>query len=441
MMPVRRPGDPGAPRTGRGIDRSRDRAVTAAGIAVAAAFLLLATLALVVPGAANGPWLPLHLALAGGASVAIAALLPFFAATLVATAPAPAAPRVAALVLVASGAALVTAGVRGGRAEVGAVGGTLYLAGAAVLLLITVRLLRGSLIARRRVFGVLYGTALGCVLAGAALSTLMLAGVPAVAGAWGTLRAAHAWLNLGGFVGLVVAATLIHFLPTVVGSRIEQGRRDLAGVGALAAGPPLIATGFITGLWLAIAAGAALVLAGTMWLVVYAVDVIRRRARWTTDPGWHTFSTGSLACAIGWLAVTWVAAALVAVVHGPGPAGWIGGAVVLPLVVGAILQLIVGSWTHLVPAVGPGSPVRHAWQRTVLGRAAVPRLAALDTGVALLVGSQVAGIAGPIPTAGALLVAMALLTSLALFARAFTGHREPAAGSGARPGTDRKPYS
>ena len=261
-------------RTGRGIDRSGDRTVSVGGLAIAAAYLLAAGLMLVTGGATTSPWLTLHLALAGGASVAIAAMLPFFAAALVAAPPAPTRQRVAAVGLIAAGAAIVTTGVHAGDARVGAAGGAVYLAGMALLAMVTLRLLRGSIIARRRIFGVLYGVALGCVLAGATLSTLMLAGVPAIAAAWSTLRIAHAWLNLFGFVGLIVAATLIHFLPTVVGSRIEQGRRTVAGISAAAAGPPVVAAGLILGVWPVLAAGVALVAAGAVCLVAYTADVL-----------------------------------------------------------------------------------------------------------------------------------------------------------------------
>jgi len=378
---------------------------------------------IVVPGASSGPWLPLHLALAGGASVAIAALLPFFAATLVATAPAPGAWRAAALGLIGGGALLLTVGFRSGQLMVAAAGGVLYLAGMGVLLALTLRLLRGSLIARRRIFSVFYGAALVCVLVGAALTTLFLAGVPAILAAWPTLRVAHAWLNLFGFVGLVVAVTLIHLYPTVVGARIDQGRATVAGLLALTGGPAIVALGFMAGFWLLVALGGLLVTGGMIALIAYAVDVLRRRARWTTDPDWHRFTTGSLTAAIGWLAAAGIGAAAVAVIRGPGPAGWVGGAIVLPLVLGAVVQAIVGSWSHLLPAIGPGSPVRHAWQRRVLGRVALPRLVAFQVGVGVLLLASVAGDGGPAVTAGQALVVLPMAVSLGLFGVALGGRR------------------
>lgn len=410
MQVSRRPPQPSS--RGAGVARSRDRELTVAGIGLAAAFLALSLIAAL--GGSGDPWLPLHLALAGGASVAITAVLPFFAASLVAVAPAGERPRIAAVGLVAAGAAGVTLGWRLGNLGLAALGGATYLAGMALLLGMTVGLLRRSLGASRRIFQWLYGAAIACVLAGATLTTLMLAGVPAVQAAWSTLRVAHAWLNLLGFVGLVIAATLIHFYPTVVGARIGQGRVFVAGIVGLAAGPPIVAIGFIAGSWIVLAVGAVLAVVGCATLAWYAVDVLRRRARWTTDRDWHRFAIGSLTASIAWLVGAEVGASIVAVARGPGGAGWIGGVVALPLVVGAVMQLIVGSWTHLVPAIGPGDPARHATQRRVLGRFALPRLLALQVGTGLLLVDALGWLPSPGGSVGLVLVVVPMAVSLVL---------------------------
>jgi nitrite reductase (NO-forming) len=403
---------PQPPSRGSGVARSRDRELTVAGIGVAAAFLALSLIAAL--GGSGDPWLPLHLALAGGASVAIAAVLPFFAASLVAVAPAGERPRIAAVGLVAAGAAGVTLGWRLGNLGLAALGGATYLVGMAVLLGMTVTLLRRSLGASRRIFQWLYGVAIACVLVGATLTTLMLAGVPAIQAGWATLRVSHAWLNLFGFVGLVIAATLIHFYPTVVGARIGQGRAFVAGIGALAAGPPIVAAGFVVGTWVIVSVGAVLVILGCATLAWYTVDVLRRRARWTTDRDWHRFAIGSLTASIAWLVGAAIAASIVAVARGPGGAGWIGGAVALPLVVGAVMQTIVGSWTHLVPAIGPGDPVRHATQRRVLGRIALPRLLAFQIGTGLLLTDALGWLPGLGGSVGLVLVVAPMAASIVL---------------------------
>jgi hypothetical protein len=53
-----------------------------------------------------------------------------------------------------------------------------------------------------------------------------------------------------------------------------------------------------------------------------------------------------------------------------------------PLAIGWAVQALIGSWTHLLPAMGPGTPVDHARQRYVLGLWAGPRVVALNVGTA-----------------------------------------------------------
>ena len=62
-------------------------------------------------------------------------------------------------------------------------------------------------------------------------------------GLWAYLKPAHAWLNLVGFVSLVIATTLLHFFPTVIGARIRRSRVAYATVIGLALGASLVALG------------------------------------------------------------------------------------------------------------------------------------------------------------------------------------------------------
>jgi hypothetical protein len=132
-------------------------------------------------------------------------------------------------------------------------------------------------------------------------------------------------------------------------------------------------------------AGALVALAGTISLAVYAWRTWQTRARWTSDAGWHLVAMGGLVSAIAWLLVGMAIAAGRILAHGADPAGWAFEAVAGPLVVGWVGLAIVASATHLVPAVGPGSPVAHARQRAILGRAGSARLVTIDLGVAALV--------------------------------------------------------
>ena len=65
------------------ISRTVDRRITIGGLLVSAVFLGAAVATVILPEPTrHGLWLPVHLALAGGAGAAVAAALPFFVAAL-----------------------------------------------------------------------------------------------------------------------------------------------------------------------------------------------------------------------------------------------------------------------------------------------------------------------------------------------------------------------
>jgi nitrite reductase (NO-forming) len=249
---------------------------------------------------------------------------------------------------------------------------------------------------------------------------------------WGRLRPVHPWLNLLGFVSLVVATTLLHFFPTVVGARIADIRSARVTVAALAAGVPLVSLGFALQADLVARAGALLGLWGGLALAIYCLVTWRTRARWTGDRGWHVFAMGGLVSAIAWfeLGLAWAAGRVL--VLGPDPAAFTTDVLIGPLVVGWVGLTILASATHLVPSVGPGHPIAHARQRQILGHRGAARLVAADLGIAALS----AGLplrSDPLVLAGALLVAVALAATGALIAWAIAvGLRDP--GLTGRPG-------
>jgi hypothetical protein len=217
---------------------------------------------------------------------------------------------------------------------------------------------------------------------GAILATLLLAGWPPVADAWARLRPGHAWLNLVGFVSLIIAATLVHFFPTVVGARIGthvSGRVSLLGLGA---GPALVAAGYAFGLAVGVQLGAALAILGALALVRYATRIWPTRGRWTTDPDWHRFAIWGLVSAIGWFVCGIVVLGSRTFASGADPSGWSIEPVIGPLLGGWVGLAVVASATHLLPAVGPGDQAAHARQRAILGSLAVPRLVAWNLAVA-----------------------------------------------------------
>jgi hypothetical protein len=229
-----------------------------------------------------------------------------------------------------------------------------------------------------------YVIGLAEVALGASVATLYVAGWTPLVEAWAHIKPAHAWLNLIGFVSLVIATTMVHFFPTVVGARISRRRSTRITVVGLAAGAPLVALGFALASDAVARVGAISVATGAAGLAVYAWRTWQTRAHWTTDPDWHRFAIGGLVSAIAWFEVGIAVATARVLAFGADPAAWRVDAVTGPLIVGWIALTIVASATHLIPAVGPGHPTAHARQRHLLGRASTLRLATINVGVAVL---------------------------------------------------------
>lgn len=410
----------------RGPDRRVDRGLAFAGLLIALGFMVATLVSLLLPAEIRlGAWLPLHLALAGAATTAIAAMLPFFVAALAVAQPAPPVLRGGAIALVATGAAVMALArvLAGGAAgPVSAAGAALFVAGIAGVAASAALSLRRAGGPRRRATELAYAVGLANIAVGASIAGLYVAGWPGVVEGWAGLRVGHAWLNAFGFVGLVVAGTLLHFAPTVAGSRIRRRRAGWLAVAALAAGPPLAAVGYADVEGAAVAAGTLLVVVGAVALTVHGAQAHRDRAGWTGDPGWHRFTALSLLVAPGWLIVAALLAAARALPAGADPAGWRLDDVLAPLVAGFAVQVLLGALAHLVPAIGPGGPEWHAVERRILGRDATARLVTWNAGT----GALTLGLVGGIPllaAAGAAMLATTLAATLLLLALCVLGRR------------------
>ena len=401
--------------TGRA-DRGRaERRVLRIGLLLAGAFVALAVLDAFLGGPSRIGWSTLHAALVGGATVAIGTFMPHFAVTLAGTQAEPARRRIAVLLLLAAGAALVLTGMGPGPRLLAVVGASALLIGIACTAWMAFAPMRRGIVRRHPIVQVTYAAALVQVTGGITIALGFVAGWEPVTSAWANLKPAHAWLNLVGFVSLTVVATLVYLLPTVVGTRIRPHASLVALVIGCVAGPPIAATGAALGMGALGAAGAWLTVAGTLGLVAYVVDVLRRRGHWAFDRDWHRLVTGHLVLATPWFAVAAAVVAVGVIRDGPAPPGWTLGSVAAPLVGGFVLQELVGSWSHLLPAVGPGDVAAHARQRDLLGRWALLRLAAWNAGVALLWAGLGLGVAA-LTAAGGLLLLGALGASLGLLA-------------------------
>jgi nitrite reductase (NO-forming) len=255
------------------------------------------------------------------------------------------------------------------------------------------------------------------VAVGIALPVLLLAGWdPAVAG-WSSFKPVHVWLNLFGFISLTITATLVYLYPTIVGTRIRMHPSLMLMVLGGIAGAPLVAIAAALSLQPVAVIGAAIALAAANGHLRIAVDVWGRRSRWTTDPGWHRLTVGHITAGMAWYVVA-VATALVGILRaGPSPAGWMLGALALPLIVGWALQVLIGTASHLVPAMVTTQSQIRARQRVTLSRMATARLVTWNAGVLLAwvglgIGSSTAAVIG------VALLALAAATSITRLARA-----------------------
>lgn len=411
------------------ISRDADRRITFGGLVVAASLLALAAASLALPsGERHGLWLPLHLALAGAAGTAIAAVLPFFSAAIAVAPPSAPAVRVAGIGLLAVGALVVSGAVVRDAAVIAVTGGVGYLVGLGVVAVAAFSPLRGPLAPQRRFIGGAYALAIAQVAAGVVMATALLAGFAPVADHWAALKPAHAWLNVFGFLSVVVAVSLVHLAPTVAGSRIKARASAMSAALLLLVGPPLVAVGFALGADVVARAGALVELVGALALATHGVVVLHDRGQWTTDGAWHRMAGWSLTLAPAWFLVGVGIAAGRVLWFGAVPAAWSVEIVAAPMVLGWVLQVLIGSWTHLVPSIGPGDQRTHSRQRGILGRWATSRLLLLNGGTALVVAGSVTGApsllaAGGIACLASLVAALATLTAAAATTR--TGGHQP----------------
>ena len=407
---------PAGATTSRAVRRAGDRETTFLGLLVAAGFVVLATgsagITLLRGGA--GPWAPLHLLLAGAAGTAIAAVLPFFTTALAQVAPIDRRVRIGGIGLVAGAALAVTIGVSTLSTLLAGIGGCAYLIGLGLVAIAAFVPLRHALGRRSGVVPMAYGMALAQVAVGVSLATALMLGWGPVVERWAQLKPAHAWLNVFGFLSVVVAATLVHLAPTVAGTRIRRRRGTTLALVSMTVAPPLVAIGFGVGSNELARLGAALEIVGAAALMIQALAVQRARGRWTSDLPWHRFTSFSLSLAPAWFLVAVVIASGRILALGAVPEAWSATLLGIPLALGWTAQVLVGSWTHLIPAVGPGDLGAHAMQRQRLGRWGVARVAVWNVSVAALTLGVVARIdllvAGAIAMlGGCLVVAIGLL--------------------------------
>lgn len=401
---------------GRNRSRLNERAILRIGLLIAVGFMA-AALIVALTTASRMQWPAIHLALAGASMVAVGTFMPHFGVTLAGARPSSSLLRLAGVVALAIGAALVVVGVAIGPTFTAFIGAGLIWTGLGVTAWTTFVPARHPLARRHPLAQIAYAVALSEVAIGTSLPVLLLAGWdPAVAG-WASFKPVHVWLNLFGFISLTITATLVYLYPTIVGTRIRMHPSLMVMIIGGILGAPLVAIGAALGLQELAVAGAVVAITGAIGQLAFAFDVWRRRARWTTDPGWHRLTTGHITAGMAWYLVA-IATALVGIVRdGASPAGWMLGALALPLIAGWTLQVLIGTASHLVPAMVATRPETRARQRVMLSRNATGRLVTWNAGVLLAwvglgLGSSAAA------AVGVALLALAAANSITRLARA-----------------------
>ncbi|TMR90703.1 nitrite reductase [Nonomuraea basaltis] len=323
-------------------------------------------------------WLLIHVFLLGAVSTAILIWSEHFTVALLRVRTPPQRGSLTRIGLLNAATVAVLAGVSVGPWQLAAAGAALVVGVVLWHAAVLVRLVRRALPGR---FGHVIGwyvCAAGALAVGGVLGGLLAAHL------WHgvvheRLHAAHAEVNVFGWVGLTVLGTLFTLWPTVLRTRMSDGTRRASRVGLWLAAPGLMVAvaGLLVGWrWVALA-GLAAYAAGGLVVLAPLADALRRKRP-------HTGAAWMLGAAIVWFEVA-LAADLVIVASRPAHAVAAALDSLLPLVlVGFVAQVLLGSLLHLLPAVLGGGPARFKENAALLERGWPVRLAALNLGVPLL---------------------------------------------------------
>jgi len=370
----------------------------------AARIWLTAALAslLLPPDVRLGVWLPLHLALTGAVSIAIAGAMQNFALTL--SAAPDAGPWIVWTQFGAAnlGALLVAVGYPTETGWLVAVGGALFVVAVGVLGWLVARARRIGLNRRHVLPFAMYGAAIVAVLVGGTLGAVVGSRVVDDPQTWLELRRAHLTLNVLGWASLTIAGTLVTFLPTVLRIRIPvwhgaaSGALLVVGVAAIALGLGFAARPVAVGGAVAYAAGAL----GLAWM---AMKAFRMPRSWPVP-----VAAKHLVCALAWfvvgaLSLPWMLAE-----------DLVGSREVFLaiFVCGWLLQTLLGAWQYLLPMARPGHPdERRRWLAAIEVGGTVQVLA-LNLGVALLTLSGVDALPASAALAGAILALAGAILAL-----------------------------
>ena len=318
------------------------------------------------------------------------------------------------VVLIGLVAAMWTASTWGTVTAAGLVGAVIGWHGLALL-----RAARTALASRFAVVIRYYVVASGFLVVGCTLAGFMTVSMFArTAPAWllharDDLTLAHALVNVGGWLGLSIAGTLVTLGPTMLRTRMDPRAVDdaVAVLPWLAGGVLLAATCATVGLMPGIGLGLLVVVAGLVLGVVLPLV----RAALAKAP--HAYATWTMTAGLAWALLAVLVVAVNAFRAADASAlrdadlPWLA-----VLGAGGVAQVFVGALTYLMPVVVGGGPEAVRQGMAVLETAWPLRVALRSTALLLLAVTGSAG--GPLRTAWWLLVLLAYGVDVVLFALA-----------------------
>jgi len=372
-------------------------------LAAASAVTALAVTAL---GGSGLRWTAVHLLTLGTATVLVATLSHHFAATLLhAAEDRHAGGRLALLAL--GVAALLSSQLRIRPLVV--LGATLATAGVLWVWWDLRVMRRRALTPGRFAFVVrAYQRAAGAFVHGALLGTLMATGV--FSGRWyTTARLAHIHVQVLGWVGISLLATIVFFGPTVLRRRMTQGA-DARAARAIRIGATAVTIGVLALLASALpgSTGTALRLVAAGSFAAYAWGVGEVCLPLLRTPGRRAQASGLqlLAAAIWFVALAWADVIVVAT----GSWQWLD-VIGAAFGVGVLLQALLGASGGLVPMMFGRDAEARDRMRTSMERGAIVRVAVVN-GAALAAAASAAGL--PAATTAWLLASAALACHVTL---------------------------
>lgn len=323
-------------------------------------------------------WLMVHLPMLGAVSTAIYIWSQHFADTLLrrqgAGGRVSLGLRLAAHTL---GAVLVVTGILTTQWMVVLAGGILTGVAALTHALLLWRQLRGALPARFKLLVRYYIVAALMLTGGVAFGTLLVGATSESAHT--RLLIGHVALNFLGWIGLTVTGTAILLWPTILHARIQDSvdtgiRRAL----------PLLTTGILLVVLASAVNTPPLVAIGlTVWLVGISFPVYHgvQQAR-EMPPG--TFAGWSVGVGISWLVLSVASYAAVTALH-PDWVHMVDGLMwlLVPFVVGAAVQILIGALSYLLSVVVGGSPQAGKVAAEMLDRHSAFRVVSFNGGLLL----------------------------------------------------------